>query len=89
MKSVTTERFRKAYSLLPQDIKTAAKNTYNLWKKHPSHSSFRFKKIHQSKPIYSIRIGLSYRAVGVKSKDTIIWFWIGNHNDYDNLISNL
>ena len=89
MNSVTNERFRKAYSYLPEDIKEAAKNTYRLWKKNPSHPSFRLKKIHDTKPIYSIRIGLSYRAVGVKNKDAIIWFWIGNHDDYENLISNL
>ena len=30
-----------------------------------------------------------YRAVGVRDEDTIIWFWIGSHSDYERLLSNL
>ncbi len=89
MKSVTTERFRKSYAYLPESIKEAARKTYRLWQKDESHPSFHFKKIHNSKPVYSIRIGISYRAIGVKEKNTMIWFWIGTHSDYNRLISKL
>jgi hypothetical protein len=30
-----------------------------------------------------------YRALGLLEDDTIIWFWIGSHADYDDLISRL
>lgn len=30
---------------------------------------------------------LSYRALGVREAEDIIWFWIGSHSDYDRLIS--
>ncbi len=89
MKSVTTARFRKAYNILPKRIKEAAKKSFRLWTRSPNHPSLQFKSIHKTKPIYSVRIGLSWRALGTKEEDTIIWFWIGSHADYDNLISYL
>ncbi|MGH9395588.1 MAG: hypothetical protein ACRD18_01885 [Terriglobia bacterium] len=39
----------------------------------------------QIKPIYSVRISLGWRAIGIRKEDTMIWYWIGSH--YDNLIS--
>ena len=43
------------------------------------------KCIYPQESIYSVRIGLSYRAVGLYEGDTIIWYWIGSHADYDHL----
>jgi hypothetical protein len=39
--------------------------------------------VHSSEPIYSVRISLNYRAVGVIEGDVIIWYWIGSHADYE------
>ena len=47
---------------------------------------FRDALINSNKPIYSIRIGLGYRALGIKEDDTVIWFWIGSHASYDRMI---
>ena len=52
-------------------------------------SRSRFKLVHTSRPIYSVRIGLAYRALGVRDGDEIIWFWIGSHTDYDRLLREL
>jgi len=46
-----------------------------------------FKQVHPSQPIYSARVGLGYRALGVRKGDLIVWFWIGSHSDYDRLVS--
>ncbi len=45
-----------------------------------------FKRVKESQPLYSVRIGLAYRAVGLLKADTVTWFWIGTHDDYDPLI---
>jgi hypothetical protein len=29
---------------------------------------------------------MGYRALGVRRDDTIVWFWIGSHADYDKLL---
>jgi hypothetical protein len=40
-------------------------------------------KSRTSRPIYSVRIGLEYRAIGVREGDTMIWLRIGSHAEYD------
>jgi hypothetical protein len=55
----------------------------------PSHPSLQFKRVHAREPIYSVRVGLGWRAVGVRNEDTVVWFWIGSHAEYDKLLSNL
>ena len=87
MISVRTARFKNAYSGLPLQIKTAAQKSFKIWKATPTHPSLHFKRIHKKQDIYSIRITLDYRALAIKQEETFIWFWIGNHREYDELIS--
>jgi hypothetical protein len=61
MKSVTTERFRKAFAKLPKEAQIRARRAYQLWKQNNTHPSLHFKPIHQEKPVFSVRVGLSYR----------------------------
>ncbi|MGH9196237.1 MAG: hypothetical protein ACRD1T_10910 [Acidimicrobiia bacterium] len=32
------------------------------------------------------RVGISYRALAVEADDDLVWFWIGNHSEYEKLI---
>jgi hypothetical protein len=45
-----------------------------------------FKKLEGEDNIYSVRIGLDYRALAVMKKDRIVWYWIGSHAEYDRLV---
>jgi len=36
-----------------------------------------------------VRIGLGWRAVGIKKANVMIWYWIGSHGEYDALIKKL
>ena len=87
MISHTTGRFRKALKQLPQQIQRQARQAYRLFKQNPYHSSLHFKQVHPTKPIYSARISLDYRAVGIREEDVVIWFWIGIHGEYEKLIA--
>lgn len=89
MISHTTERFRRALKQLPQHIQRQARQVFRLFKQNPYHPSLHFKQVHPTKPIYSARVSLDYRAVGIREEDVVIWFWIGMHGDYDKLISRL
>lgn len=86
MISRTTEKFRALFALLPNTIKAQAKEAYQQFKRDPYHPSLQFKRVHSSKPIYSVRISLDYRAVGIIHDNEIIWFWIGSHNVYEKLL---
>jgi hypothetical protein len=87
--SRTTERFRAAYAALPEPIRRRAREAYRLFRENPTHPSLRFKPVHPTRPIYSARVGLGYRALAVRDGDVVIWFWIGTHADYDQLLRSL
>jgi hypothetical protein len=38
-------------------------------------------------PLYSVRVGISYRAVGVRDGAAIVWYWIGSHASYEQLLA--
>lgn len=87
MKSRTTEKFRKAFALLPEQIQRQARSAYRLFQQNPQHPSLHFKQVHPTKPIYSVRINIDYRAVGVREQEEMIWFWIGPHTAYEKLLA--
>jgi len=89
LNSVTTERFRRAQGALPVDVQRRARRAYAIFRQDPDHPGLRFKPVHATRPIYSARIGLGYRALAVRDGETWVWFWIGNHGDYDRLLRNL
>ena len=86
MISKTTERFRKAFEQLPSHIQDQAREAYRQFSNDSTHPSLQFKQIHPTKPIFSARVTLGYRALAVKENDVLLWFWIGSHAEYDRLI---
>lgn len=60
-----------------------------MFSEDPSHPGLNFKQVHTSRPIFSARVSLGYRALSVREGDSLIWFWIGSHADYDKLLSRL
>jgi len=83
MKSRAVATFWAAYDGLPGEVRKIADKQYRLWLGNPSHLSIQFKKVGR---FWSARITDDCRAVGVKDVDTIIWFWIGTHAEYDKLL---
>jgi hypothetical protein len=86
IESRTTRSFRTAFAALPDEVQGQARRAYRLFLANPGHPSLRFKKVEQTENVYSVRIGLGYRALGVLEGSVIIWFWIGSHADYDRLV---
>ena len=90
MKSELTDEFIECFADLPERVQKTARKNYKLWKQNPSHPSLEFKKLNTEQPTYSVRAGIGWRAVGViKDSETIVWFWIGSHSNYDKLLKNL
>ncbi len=85
MRSVRSKQFRKLFAQLPLSIQEQARDAYKLFKENPYHPRLQFKRISQQNPIYSVRVGYSYRVLGRLEKDKITWFWIGSHEDYNKL----
>jgi len=89
VKSHRTERFRAALQELPERVQRSARRAYRTFQKSPDHPSLQFKQVHPTRPIFSARVALGYRALCVREGDDVIWFWIGSHADYDRLVSRL
>ncbi len=86
MKSSVTRAFRDEFAALPETVREQAVRAYRLWLNDQSHSSLQFKRIGSREAIYSVRIGLNYRALGLLEGDVIYWYWIGGHAQYDSLL---
>ena len=89
MNSHLTEDFVAHFRRLPRRIQELARKNYRLWKRNPAHPSFDFKQVSRRSPIFSVRVGIGWRAVGVKKEEEMIWFWIGSHAEYDRLLKQL
>ncbi|MCP4422946.1 MAG: hypothetical protein GY803_00495 [Chloroflexi bacterium] len=87
MKSAALPSFWKAYEALDETIKRRARKAYLLWVDNPFHPSLHFKCINSEEDVWSARITLGYRTVGVLDGDTVTWFWVGNHDDYERFFS--
>ena len=87
MKSRTRPSFWRAYAALDSRNREAARRAYRLFLENPSHPSLRFKKLGGYEDIWSVRITEQYRAVGERRGDTVIWFWIGTHNEFEKLFA--
>ena len=83
MKSETLPSFWKAYESLDETTKQRARKAFALWSENPFHPSLRFKCINTKESIWSARITRAYRAIGILDEDTIVWFWVGAHDDYE------
>jgi hypothetical protein len=71
MKSSVTKAFRNRLSELPKSVQEQAVKSFSLWKEEPYHASLQFKRVSQRKLIYSVRISLNYRALGLLESDHI------------------
>jgi hypothetical protein len=89
MKSSVTQMFRKRLNELPTSVQEQAAKVYALWQTDPYHPSLQFKRVSQKQPIYSARISLNYRVLGLLESDHIYWYWIGAHDEYDDLLKRI
>ena len=89
MTSSVTQEFRQRLARLPAAIQEPAARAYALWRSDPYHNSLQFKRVSQRQPIYSVRVGLGYRALGLREDEHLYWFWIGPHAAYDELLRRL
>jgi hypothetical protein len=80
----TTPRFWRSYESLPEEVRRLADSSFQLLRTDPRHPSIHFKKVGR---FWSARVGLHYRALAVEQGEDVVWFWIGSHAEYDQLIA--
>ena len=83
MKHFASPQFWRLYRQLPADVRDLADKNFQPLKADPKHPSLHFKKIDK---LWSVRVGVHYRALGLDKPDGVVWFWIGSHADYDKML---
>lgn len=89
MKSRTTAQFRRELRRLPEAVQRQARAAYRQFQRDPFQRGQHFKRVNTEEPVYSARVGLTYRAVALVEHGEAVWFWIGSHADYDHLIARM
>ena len=87
MISKTHEDFWAGFGVLPKAIQKLAREKFHLWQEEPFNPSLQFKELLQD--VWSARINQNYRTLGRRSGNLIVWFWIGTHAEYDQLLKRL
>jgi len=88
MESFRTKAFRKLYNELPDFVRQKAQSNYKKWIQNPYNSEIKFENIYKN--FWSASIGYSYRAIGkMVENNIIVWFGIGTHEDYNQIIKQL
>ena len=83
LKHSASPQFWTCLRALPKPVQQLSHKSFALLNSNPRHPSLHLKQIGR---FWSVRIGLSYRALGVGIEDGVLWFWIGSHADYDRLV---
>ena len=82
----STARFWKCFDNLPHHIKIIAEENFKILKENPRHPSLHIKRVGK---LWSVRLGLNYRALAVEDELGFIWIWIGTHDEYGRMIKQM
>lgn len=83
MRHKAGSRFWRHYDALPPEFQKLADKAFVQLKQNPSHPSLHFKKVGK---YWSARVSIRHRALAIKDGDDFAWFWIGTHDEYDQLV---
>lgn len=84
--SHTHPDFWKYYDQLPEKIQKLADKKFKLFRSKPFHPSLGFA---QKGKVWTVEIGLHYRAIAWRNENNVVWFWIGSHETYNKLMNRL
>jgi hypothetical protein len=78
VRSFTQPSFWDAYRRLPGQVQQQAREAYRFFAADPRHPGLHFKRVSRRSPVYSVRVNIDDRALGVLDEGDIVWFWIGS-----------
>ncbi len=87
MISKTNADFWACFNALPEAVQRQARERFRLWQDDAFSSHLHFKLLFDD--VWSVRVNQSHRAVGRRRGNLIVWFWIGSHAEYDQLLRRL
>lgn len=73
-------------NLPPADVEKLAVRQFERPKADPFHPSLHVEKVGRRKQLWSARVGIGHRVLGLDKLEGVVWAWIGTHADYDRLL---
>lgn len=83
MRHRASRKFWPLYESLPPRVRDVADKNFELLKQDPRHPSLQLKKVDR---FWSVRVGSGHRALAVQEGSVLVWFWIGDHDEYNRII---
>jgi len=83
MKHFATPEFWDHYRRLPAEIQELADKNFELLRQNQRHPSLRLKKVGR---FWSARVGIHHRVLAKEHAEGLVWFWIGSHDRYEQLL---
>ena len=80
----THEDFWRCFDDLPAAIQQQARERFHHWQEDAFDASLHFKPL--CGDIWSVRVNPTVSGFGRRKEHLIVWFWIGTHAEYDELI---
>ncbi len=81
--SKTLPEFWEKYNDLSEHVQRRADKQFDLFTTNPRHPSLQLKPVGV---FWSVRVTDAYRALAVREQNIFTWFWIGSHDEYEQLI---
>lgn len=79
----TLPEFWKCYNALPEEAQRRADKQFALLSENPMHPSIHLKPVGE---FWSARVTDACRALAVREGNVFTWFWIGSHDEYEQLL---
>ena len=83
MNHFATPGFWFHYRHLPTEVRQLADKNFQLLRENSQRPSLRLKKIGE---FWSARVGLHYRVLAKERVEGLVWFWIGHHSEYEQIL---
>ena len=83
MNSHTTKSFRDALKRLSPELRKQAREAYRQFQDDPFSPGLNFEEVNAAKRIWSARFTRGIRALGIRDRGDITWYWIGSHREYE------
>jgi len=71
MKSAALPSFWERYKFLDKNVRRQARKAFYLWMQNPFHPSLHFRCINTEENVWSVRISLDHRALGIWEGDIV------------------
>jgi hypothetical protein len=74
---------------LPEALQAVVWKRLQKWCKDPWNPELEYQVFSKEADVWSTKVATDYYVLGRNFAGMIIWFWIGSHADYDNLLAQL